>query len=363
MDDAQKNLRCLQEVTDELLSHMKGHDWSFKREITDQKGQFSQEKLDGLVEEILSLWAAKLREGTDTDPNTGESLAEPYIRARRELYGSYLYLVMRSSLCQGAYDNIRRGGEKERTNFAFLLEQAKRLSQSWCVMAEPGGGKKNELFEGYDEHFGFHLYRSLADPENTSLDSALTPYWKLAMERADFLTDEGNMKRIYLKGFTSAPGVETAQADEEDDDSGDPEEDDDDIFVDVDDDRYDPAEDNGWDYLEQFDDADYRAARLDHLTEEGNRQLWLEHLPRNFVCQEEYLSACRRFVEIFERAEPEILRGFYEELEEIVDLYLAKREIAPLTDIDKALDVYSRVYDGALRQAKRYGRGIQWKNL
>ena len=49
-DDYQKNLRCLQEVTDELLSRMKGHDWSFQREITDGQGKFSPEKLRALVE-------------------------------------------------------------------------------------------------------------------------------------------------------------------------------------------------------------------------------------------------------------------------------------------------------------------------
>ena len=46
-----------------------------------------------------------------------------------------------------------------------------------------------------------------------------------------------------------------------------------------------------------------------------------------------------------------------------MDLYLAVKEIAPLTDTDKALNVYSRIYDGPCRQAKRYGRGLQWDSL
>ena len=50
----EKDLRILREATDELLSHMKGHDWSFRREITDEKGNFSQEKLQGLLDEMLS---------------------------------------------------------------------------------------------------------------------------------------------------------------------------------------------------------------------------------------------------------------------------------------------------------------------
>lgn len=46
-----------------------------------------------------------------------------------------------------------------------------------------------------------------------------------------------------------------------------------------------------------------------------------------------------------------------------MDLYLAAKEIAPLTDTDKALNVYSRVYDSALQQARRYGRGLKWEAL
>ena len=90
VEDYQKNLLCIQDVADRLLGHMKGHGVSFKPEITDEKGKFSQEKLSGFVDELLARWAEKQREGTFTDLSTGESMAESYIRARQELYGSYM---------------------------------------------------------------------------------------------------------------------------------------------------------------------------------------------------------------------------------------------------------------------------------
>ena len=86
----QKNLWCLQKVTDRLLGHMKGCDYSFKQDITDRKGSFDEEKLRALVEELLSGWEKKLYRA-DTDPATGESVAEPWLRERREMYGVYLY--------------------------------------------------------------------------------------------------------------------------------------------------------------------------------------------------------------------------------------------------------------------------------
>ena len=159
LENYQKNLRCIREVTEELLGHMKGYDWSFRSEITDQKGNFSQEKLRTLVEELLSCWEGRLVESTDADPATGKSVAEPWIRERRELYGLYLYLVMRCTLEKGGYRDARKGAElKERTDFAFLLEQARRLTREWCVVAGPDGVRRNELYWGYDAHFGFHLY-------------------------------------------------------------------------------------------------------------------------------------------------------------------------------------------------------------
>ena len=197
----QKNLLCLQEVTERLTGHMKGHGYSFRPQITDGKGNFSQEKLCVLVGELMGGWAEKLQKYMDRDPATGESLAEPYLRERRELYGLYLYLVMRCSLYEGAYARAYPYGfvSKERTDFAFLLEQARRISRRWCVMAGPDGSKTNELYEGYDTHFGFHLYKIIVDPEREFSDSALSPWWGLPNTRLNSMTNEGNMKRIFIR--------------------------------------------------------------------------------------------------------------------------------------------------------------------
>ena len=86
----EKNLQSLQEATDELMRHMKGYDYSFRREITDRKGEFCPEKLRGLVEEMLSLWEEKPR----ANLYVKESWVKSGLRTRRELYGLYLYLVM-----------------------------------------------------------------------------------------------------------------------------------------------------------------------------------------------------------------------------------------------------------------------------
>lgn len=61
-EDYRKNLACMEEVTDRLLGHMKGHGFSFRQEITDSKGDFSQEKLCGLVEELVERWVETLRD-------------------------------------------------------------------------------------------------------------------------------------------------------------------------------------------------------------------------------------------------------------------------------------------------------------
>ena len=362
LENYEKNLRSLQAVTHKLLSHMKGHDWSFRQEITDEKRRFSQEKLRGLVEELLSGWEDEVRGGTGTDPATGESLAEPYLQARRELYGSYLYLVMRCSLLQGAYAAAYGGDGKERTDFAYLLEQAGRLSRSWCVMAQPDGSKKNELFQGYDRHFGFHLYRVLSTPYDildhggSDEEYALTPYWKSPETRLSELTDEGNMKRIFLRRLDSVP---PAAAEEEAEDVPEAEPADGELWDDDFDDgggyEYDPLE---YDLTPEEEEALYSAEQ--QKAEQDSARFWLA---MGFEGQEEYLAACERFVSLFEQAGPEILRDFYRELEEIVDLYLARREIAPLTNTDKTLNVYDHFYDGPYRQAKRYARGIQWNNL
>ena len=119
LENYQKNLRCIQEVTDELLSHMKGRDWSFRQSITDKQGKFSQEKLRALVKELLDLWTAEVEGNTDIDRATGKSVAESWLGERRELYGLYLYLVMRCSLERGGYYDARGVELKERTDFAF----------------------------------------------------------------------------------------------------------------------------------------------------------------------------------------------------------------------------------------------------
>ncbi len=512
-EDYRKNLVCMEEVTDRLLGHMKGHGFSFRQEITDSKGDFSQEKLCGLVEELVERWAETLRESTDTDPGTGESLAEPYIRERRELYGLYLYLVMRCSLCQGAYAKAYPYGsvEKERTDFAFLLEQARRLTRRWCVMAESDGGKRNELYEGYDEHFGFHLYKTLVDPQRITDDSALSPWWK-RQDNLKRLTNEGNMKRIYIRhhsgafqrsrGKEIAPGKETATGketapdkaaaqaratvraeetapdkaavpaeettlgkaaalaeetalgkaaaqteetalgkaaalgdktapdnaaapgkvaalakatapdeetapdkaaaqaratvraeetaqlkacrDEAETDSADSNSsyedgcdggdgyEDDDAYEDFDDyDDYDAYGD--YDAYEDDNDpypfpdfetkAEFEAATTEQWAKEYERADYLASLALSFACEAEYLEACRRFTASFEKARPEVLRDFYQELEKIVGLYLAERNLSPLADTDKTLDVYSRVSDGPCRQAGNYERRLQWENL
>lgn len=419
-EDYRKNLACMEEVTDRLLGHMKGHGFSFRQEITDSKGDFSQEKLCGLVEELVERWVETLRESTDKDPSTGESLAEPYIRERRELYGLYLYLVMRCSLCQGAYAKAYPYGsvEKERTDFAFLLEQARRLTRRWCVMAEPDGGKRNELYEGYDEHFGFHLYKTLVDPQRITDDSALSPWWK-RQNNLKRLTNEGNMKRIYIRhhsrafqgsrGKEIAPGKETAPDEEtapdkaaapanatvraeetaqlkachdeaetdsnssyEDGSDGGDGYEDDDAYEDFDDyDDYDAYGD--YDAYEDDNDpypfpdfetkAEFEAAAMEQWAQEYERADYLASLALSFACKAEYLEACRRFTASFEKARPDVLRDFYQELERIVGLYLAERNLSPLADTDKTLDVYSRVSDGPCRQAGNYERRLQWENL
>lgn len=422
-EDYRKNLACMEEVTDRLLGHMKGHGFSFRQEITDSKGDFSQEKLCGLVEELVERWVETLRESTDKDPSTGESLAEPYIRERRELYGLYLYLVMRCSLCEGAYAKAYPYGsvEKERTDFAFLLEQARRLTRRWCVMAEPDGGKRNELYEGYDEHFGFHLYKTLVDPQRITDDSALSPWWK-RQNNLKRLTNEGNMKRIYIrhhsrafqgsKGKEIAPGKETAPDEEtapdnaaapanatvraeetaqlkacrdeaetdstdsnssyEDGSDGGDGYEDDDAYEDFDDyDDYDAYGD--YDAYEDDNDpypfpdfetkAEFEAAATEQWAQEYERADYLASLALSFACKAEYLEACRRFTASFEKARPDVLRDFYQELERIVGLYLAERNLSPLADTDKTLDVYSRVSDGPCRQAGNYERRLQWENL
>lgn len=408
-ENYEKNLLCIRDVTDRLVGHMKGHGVSFRQEITDGKGNFSQEKLLALVERMLSLWAEKQREGTFPDPSTGKSLMEPYIQDRWELYASYLYLVMRCSLCQGGYALVRSGEMKEQTDFAFLLEQAKRLIKSWCVMKYLDGSKRNELFYGYDCHFGLHLYQVLSCQGVVCGGDTLDGIYlqtQLPMYHPELVTDEGNVKqnlfkRIYLGHVPASLAVKKesqkktaqpenmAQSDaqvccscEEEYDKAE-----DGYAGEADyednygmEENYDIEEDYGiednYDYDIDYND-DYDADSLyDELLPEGyaeaefeageqwaQRQYELEKMFLYFEHSEEYVDACDRFVKQFRQAKPEVVRGFYEELEEIVDLYLVAQGNSPLLDTDKALEVYSSIYDDALQRARRYERGIQWKTM
>ena len=71
---------------------------------------------------MLSLWEEMLRA-----KRFAKRWVKSYLRTRRELYGLYLYLVMRCSLYQGGYFYARGSERNERTVFAFLLEQAKQM--------------------------------------------------------------------------------------------------------------------------------------------------------------------------------------------------------------------------------------------
>lgn len=361
LENYQKNLWCLREVTGKLLGHMKGHGFSFRAAITGKNGVFSKEKLRALVEELLAGWEENLRDGLYPDRPGGESPAEHYLMARRELYGLYLYLAMRCSLCEGAYALTGGGEGKERADFAYLLEQARRFSRAWCVVAGPGGAKTNEPFEGFDAYFGFHLYLVLTDPESLNPDRALTPYGKLPARDPAALTNEGSMKRIYCKRPAPPPAAEKpAQApapEEPAEECGCDEE-----YADYGGD-YDPAEEDDWDMVEKPLGDEFPGGDLDAQREEYERADWLASLALRFEGREEYLAACKRFAALYRQTPAEVLRGFHEELEEIVNLYLLRHGQTVLTDTDKTLDVYSRVFDGPCRQAARYAGGLQWEIL
>ena len=186
LDIYEKNLQCLQDAADELMRRMKGHDYSFRRENTDKKGEFSPEKLHSLVEEMLSLWEEKQYVRF---PKAG--WAKSYLRTRRELYGLYLYLTMRCSLYQDGYFYVWGSERKARTDFAFLLEQAKWFSRSWCITDGPDGKRQNEPRNGYDSHFGFHFYSPInhyftfheVNVGNLDDDWAMTPPYQRAENR------------------------------------------------------------------------------------------------------------------------------------------------------------------------------------
>ena len=367
----QKNLLCVRDVTDRLFRHMKGHSVSFKPEITDRKGKFSEEKLSGFVEGLLSRWAAKQRDGTYTDPSTGESMAEPYIQERQELYGCYLYMVMRCSLWKGGY-NLVGGGEEERTDFAFLLEQAEKLLRAWCVMKELDGSKKNELFWGYDGHFGLHLYRFLSCPK-AGYNNGFDRPGRLPVDNPAFMTDEGNVKRNQFKSIYISGRPEVLE--EREDEAAQPEENihnmegnrDDENGYDIGDGHNEDDYGDGIDGAFVYEDGDCLEEH-DALWHEEEahwiqKQMDIEYLVLNFEHQDEYVKKCERFVDLFRQAGHDVLREFCGDLEEIVALYLVEKDIPPMMDTDKALDVYSGINDGPYRRAARYARGLQWKNL
>ena len=359
LDNYRKNMWCIREVMDKLLGSMKGHGYSFRPDITDKEGNFDNEKLHALVTDLLNGWEDYVRDGLYPARSSEENPAEPYLRARRELYSLYLYLAMRSSLCEGAYAlTSGREDEKERTDFAFILEQARRFSQNWCVMAGPDESRRNEPYEGFDSYFGFHLYRVLTDPEGKTSDSTLTPYGKAPMQNLSNLTNEGAMKRIYCKRLAPPPRIEKTATENAQNVSEEPMDD-----ADYDEDYggdYEPEED-GWEQTAPF--GIFADGELEWLSEEDNRTSWLTSLAMRFDGREEYISACGRFVTLYRQTPAEVLRGFADELEEIVNLYLLRRGLTALADTDKTLDIYSRVYDGPGRQAKRYERGILWNSL
>ena len=369
----EKNLQSLQEAADELMRRMKGYDYSFRREITDQKGKFCPEKLRGLVEEMLSLWEEKLR----ANRYATKSWVKLYLRTRRELYGLYLYLVMRCSLCRGGYFYARGSEQKERTDFAFVLEQAKRFSRSWRITDGPDGTGQNEPFGGYDEHFGFHLYSPInhyltfmeLNVRTLDDDWALTPPHLRAENRLCSQTAEPEeTEQPEEERLEEANGTNMAEQPVEADEEGD-----DDLFYEdgEEDGSFadafpDPEEDDFWSPLNELDEEDRAAWQAAEYEQEGeleSRNMYLLFLVQNFEDRDEYCCACRRFAELFQKAEPQIPRDFSQELEEIVNLYLGQHKIAPLADTDKALDVYSRICKGPLRLAKSYGRELQWKAL
>ena len=165
------------------------------------------------------------------------------------------------------------------------------------------------------------------------------------------------------EGAQEEEELETAEQIEE---TGEPGMDVEDLYEDGDYD-YD-YDDDGYDYDygyddEYYDDPSWVEAENEYQGELEARNWNLLQLILRFEDMGEYCSACQRFEELFKGAETESLRDFCQELEDIVNLYLAQRETAPLADTEKALDVYSRVCEGPLRQAKIYGRGLQWKDL
>ncbi len=382
-ENYEENLKCIQDVTDRLLDCMKGYGISYKPEITDRKGKFSEKKLSDFVEKLLDIWADKQREGAYQDPATGESLAEPYIRKHKELYSCFLYLIMRCSLEKGAYALVKGTELEERTDFAFLLEQAKMLMNAWCVMAYPEG-KKNELYYGYDDIFGLHLYAPIMGLYE-GYDVGFDRRHLLPIERLAFLTDEGNLKQSTLKaiyhGRVLEQPTELETADKKDAFKGELK-DEDGYDVTGNENGFDnesdcmaegiEEDDECFDYDYGFDDglADFTSIsgwsteeEYDYKASKIQEQLDREYFVNHFECPNEYAGKCERFVKLFQQAEADVLHDFCKDLEEIVTLYLVSQGIAPLMNKDKTLDVYGNIYDNALQRAKDYERRNKWKAM
>lgn len=365
LDTYTKNLWCLRDLTDQLMGTMKGQTASYRPLIADRTGKLVQKNLSKLIEEMLSGWAAHVREGIYPDRPGEESAAEPYLRAREELYRLYLSLTMQCSLCSGAYALV--GGDEEdpeRPDFAYLLEQARQFARTWCVVQDPDGTRHNLPYEGFDACFGFHLFHVLSDPEDRSADSFLTPSWKRPCQDISQLTNLGNMKRIHRKRLSPPPAPadpdgprhQDGPALEDQEEDWDPYAD----FGPEEDEDYDPFADS-WDSVEM--PIGVSPIPEDEI-DEGDRTSWLlAHAARLEGHEEDYLDACKRFVSLYDQADPDVLRGFCDDLEDIVNLYLLVHGLSPLINTDNTLDVYSRLYDYPLQQAQRYARVIQWKRL
>ena len=295
MEIYEKNLQRLQDAADELMGRMKGHGYSFRREITDGKGKCCPEKLQSLVEEMLSLWEKKQYARFPK-----AIWAKSYLQVRRELYGQYLYLVMRCSLYRGGYYCVRDSELKERTDFAFVLEQAKWFSRNWCITDGPDGRRQNEPGNGYDGYFGFHLYSPVnhyltfgeVDVRNLEDDWAMTPphmraenrlyRWTAGSEEEEEPAEAEQLQEADEPGeaepLQEAKETEKAEPlqDMGNEDLFYEEEDDDDGFADA---FYDPEEDEVLSPLDMLDEEDRTAWWIASPDEEVLRRHVHTHPP------------------------------------------------------------------------------------
>ena len=358
MESFQKNYWCLREVTERVIESMKGYGWSFRREITGRGGGIDRAKLGALVREIVSGWEEDL---------SGVMGGEEYISPRREILGLYLYLTLRCSVCTGAYGLACGYEEQERTDFSYILEKARGFCRGLCVVDRPGEGNRVEPLRGYDGQFGFHLYHTLTDPEDQRSDSMLTPWWRAAERTPGEITEGGNLRLVDLRLAPAAAAPEVRdEADGELPEEELPEED----LPEEDLPEEELPEDDGWEedidreYGEfGFPDEWSLPGAAERMAEEFERSSKLAEIISRFDGRDEYIAACERFTALLTGASPEVARGLYGDLERAVDIFLIRRGLTVLTDTDKVLDVYSRVFEDPLRQAKRCARAIQWRSI